>query len=169
MAVYVAAPERSGQAIGKYRGGMNTTWKIRQATPADADGLDLCMESAYATYQPRMGGKRLPPMDVDYAAEIQNYPTWVVESNGSIVGGLIMVFDKDEASIANIAVDPRCQGQGIGRALMNHAEATAREKHFSELFLATHVLLSENIALYQYLGWEEIARDETRVRMKKAI
>ncbi len=137
--------------------------------PGDSDGLKNCMESAYATYQERMGGKRLPPMDVDYSSEIQNYPTWVVESNGSILGGLIMVFEKDGASIANIAVDPKCQGQGIGSALMSFAESKARENNFSELHLATHVLLSKNISFYQHLGWEETERDETRVLMKKEI
>jgi N-acetylglutamate synthase-like GNAT family acetyltransferase len=148
---------------------MNSAWKIREATTADSEGLKNCMASAYATYQERMGGKRLPPMDIDYLSEIQNYPTWVAESNGSILGGLIMVFEENEASIANIAVNPKSQGEGIGSALMNFAESKAREKHFSELHLATHVLLNENISLYKHLGWEVTERDENRVYMKKVI
>lgn len=148
---------------------MNSLWNIRVATPADSDGLKSCMESAYAPYLERMDGKRLPPMDVDYSSEIKNYPTWIVELNGKIVGGLIMVFENNEASIANIAVAPKCRGQGIGGALMQLAESTAKEKGFSDLRLATHVLLSENLSLYQYLGWQETGRDETRVFMKKAI
>jgi len=127
------------------------------------------MESAYTAYQERMGGERLPPMDADYLSEIKNYPTWVIESEGSILGGLIMVFENDHASIANIAVDPNFQGQGIGGALMKFAESKANENSFSELHLATHVLLIENISLYQHLGWEETGRDETRVFMKKKI
>ena len=116
-----------------------------------------------------MGGVRLPPVDVDYLSEIKNYPAWVVESEGELVGGLIMVFDNDQASIANIAVDPKYQGQGAGGVLMRFAESIAREKGYSELCLATHVLLNENISLYQHLGWQETGRDETRVYMKKAI
>ena len=65
------------------------------------------MESAYAAYQDRMGGVRLPPMDVDYAAEIENYACWVVESAGEILGGLIMAFSADRAQIANIVVAPQ--------------------------------------------------------------
>jgi len=148
---------------------MDVTWQIREATPEDSDGLKSCMESAYATYQDRMGGERLPPMDVDYLSEIRNYPTWVVESEGSILGGLVMVFENDEASIANIAIDPKCQGRGIGGALMRFAESKAIEGSFSELHLATHVLLNENISLYQHLGWEETGRDKTRVFMKKKL
>ena len=127
------------------------------------------MESAYAAYQNRMGGERLPPMDVDYSLEIENYPTWVAESNGIIHGGLIMTFDNDEAKIANIAVDPESQGQGIGSALMHFAESKARENGFSELHLSTHELLKENIALYRHLGWEETGRAEFTVAMKKTI
>ena len=148
---------------------MNSKWKIREATPEDSNSLKNCMVSAYASYQERMGGNRLPPMDVDYSSEIDNYPTWVVESEGNILGGLIMMFEQGEASIANIAVDPRCQGRGLGSALMSFAESKAKEKHFSKLNLATHVLLSENISLYQHLGWKEINRDETRVFFKKVI
>jgi N-acetylglutamate synthase-like GNAT family acetyltransferase len=148
---------------------MNSPWQIREATAKDSEGLKDCMESAYATYQERMGGKRLPPMDVDYFSEIQNYPTWVVESKGMILGGLIMEFEESEALIANIAVDPKSQGKGIGSALMSFAELKAREKHFLELHLATHVLLNENISLYQHLGWKIIGKDETRIFMKKVI
>ena len=142
---------------------------IREATSEDSAGLSKCMEAAYAPYQARMGGVRLPPMDVDYSAEIKNYPTWVVESEGNIQGGLIMIFANDEASIANIAVNPQFQGQGIGRELLGFAEAKARDRKFSELRLATHVLLEENISLYRYFGWQETGRDGTRVLMKKEI
>ena len=148
---------------------MSLQWYIREANPGDADSLRNCMESAYTAYQGRMGGVRLPPMDVDYSSEIKNYPCWVVESEGSILGGLIMLFEKDQASIANIAVDPGFQGLGIGGALIRFAESKAKEYSFLELHLATHVLLNENISLYQHLGWKETGRDETRVFMKKEV
>jgi ribosomal protein S18 acetylase RimI-like enzyme len=148
---------------------MELAWNIRNATSEDSGSLKICMESAYATYLERMSGVRLPPMDVDYLSEIKNYPTWVVESEGSILGGLIMVFENDQASIANIAVNPKFQGQGIGGELMRFAESKARENNFSELRLATHVLLDENISLYRHLGWEVTGRDDNRVFMKKEI
>ena len=148
---------------------MRLEWHIREAIPRDADGLKNCMESAYAAYQDRMGGVRLPPMDVDYFSEIKSYPSWVVELEEVILGGLIMVFENDLASIANIAVDPRFQGQGIGGALIKFAESKAKERGFSVLQLATHILLKENISLYRHLGWVETGRDESRVFMKKKI
>ena len=148
---------------------MELSWQIREAVADDSIELKACMVSAYTAYQDRLGGERLPPMDADYLSEINNYPTWVVETPTGVVGGLIMVFEDAQASIANIAIDPACQGQGIGGALMKFAESRAIEKGYSELQLATHVLLNENISLYQYLGWEESDRDETRVLMKKLL
>jgi GNAT superfamily N-acetyltransferase len=144
-------------------------WTIRKAVIADAARLQRCMESAYASYQQRMAGQRLPPMDLDYDAEIQDFPTWVAEREGVIGGGLTMVFEDDYASIANIAVHPRFQGQGLGGALLRFAEIQAKDGSFSELRLTTHVQLVENISLYSHLGWNEYQRDNTRVYMKKTL
>jgi N-acetylglutamate synthase-like GNAT family acetyltransferase len=148
---------------------MKKQWIIRKAVIQDAAGLQNIMESAYSRYQERMSGKRLPPMDVDYSSEIRDYPTWVAESKGYIVAGLIMMFEDEFASIANIAVHPDFQGQGVGGGLMTFAETVAKEKAYPELRLATHILLTENISLYKYLGWSEIERDDVRVYMKKEI
>jgi len=127
------------------------------------------MVSAYSTYQKRTGGVRLPPMDANYLSEIRDYPTWVVESEGRVLAGLILVFQEDHASIANIAVDPEFQGHGIGGELMAFAESRARENDYAELQLTTHVLLEESISLYRHLGWEETGRTELKVFMKKKV
>ena len=148
---------------------MQLTWHIRQANTQDADGLERCMHAAYAAYRDRLGDERLPPLDVDYLSEITDFPTWVVESQGTIVAGLIMSFDQSEASIANIAVHPGFQGQGIGGTLMRFAEEQARQRSISRLHLATHVQLSENLSLYRHLGWLETARSGTTVFLKKTI
>jgi len=148
---------------------MRKNWLIRKAVPQDSKGLQYCMELAYAFYQDRLGGKRLPPMDVDYSLEIRDYPTWIAELNGNIVGGLIMIFEESYASIANISVHPELQGKGLGAELMQYAEKMAKEKGYIELRLATHVLLNENISWYIHLGWIEISRDDVRVYMSKKI
>lgn len=148
---------------------MKDQWSIRKAIPEDANGLQKCMELAYSSYQERMNGKRLPPMDIDYSLEIRDFPTWVAEQNGEIVGGLIMMFENDHASLANISVHPKFQGEGIGSALMAFAETIAKEQNYSTLRLATHILLTENLSLYLHLGWKETNRDNTRVYMEKRI
>lgn len=148
---------------------MKKQWLIRKAQSTDVDGLQQCMQAAYVGYQSRMHGKRLPPMDVDYAVEINEYPSWVVDWKGKIVGGLVMMYEQDYATIANIAVSPMFQGQGVGGGLMKFAGNMARQHGYRELRLATHILLTENLALYKHLNWQEIDRDEVRIYMKKNI
>jgi ribosomal protein S18 acetylase RimI-like enzyme len=58
----------------------------------------------------------------------------------------------------NVAVAPAAQGQGYGRALVGFAEAEARRRGHAQLRLYTHVLMTENLALYRRLGFEETGR-----------
>lgn len=144
-------------------------WTIRKAEAVDADALTQCMHAAYETYTSRFSGKSLPPMTVDYTEEIRSYPVWIAESDKTLVGGLILMPKENHMTIANIAVHPKFQGNGLGRGLLEFGESEAKRLGYSELQLATHILLSENISLYSYLGWSEIERDEYRVSMKKSI
>jgi GNAT superfamily N-acetyltransferase len=108
-------------------------------------------------------------VEIDYEDEIAFYPVWVAVSSGEIAGGLILMFEDDYTTIANIAVHPDYQGQGLGRGLMAFAENEARSRGYQEMHLVTHVLLPENVLFYLKLGWTESSRDETRVYMIKNI
>ena len=145
------------------------SWTIRKAVVSDAEILAECMHASYLIYTARLGGKTLPPMRVDYKEEIRTSPVWIAESDGMLVGGLILMPEEDHMTIANVAVRPRFQGNGLGRGLMEFGEAEAKKQRYSELRLATHILLTENISLYVYLGWSETDRDEYRVYMRKVI
>lgn len=144
-------------------------WNIRKGTIDDAKSLKSCMIIAYSKYLNRLNGKTLPPMDIDYEEEIASFPVWVAEFDKEIVGGLILMFEDKYTTIANVAVHPDFQGKGLGRGLMNFAECEAKCRGYSEIRLATHVLLTENISFYLNLGWIEIGRDDTRVYMKKDV
>ena len=142
---------------------------VRKAISQDSAGLQECMEKAYSIYLSRMDGKPLPPLTVDYADEIEHYPTWVIESEGRIAGGLVMVFKEKYASIANVAVHPDFQKRGFGKALLDFAQGMGNDRGYNEIHLATHVLLTENVSLYRHLGWVEYDRDDMRVYMKKRL
>jgi len=144
-------------------------WNIRKAIVDDAKNLKSCMDIAYAKYLNRLNGKRLPPMDVDYEEEIASFPVWVAESDKDVVGGLVLVPEDDYITIANVAVHPDFQRNGLGRGLMDFAESEAKGRGYLEILLATHVLLAENVSFYLHLGWSEIGRDDIRVYMKKNI
>ena len=144
------------------------SWSIRPAKIDDAEALTECMHAAYGEYSARFGNERLPPLAVDYAMEIQSFPVWVAKANGLLVGGIIMLPEKEHMTIANVAVSPQFQGKGLGRGLLEFAQTEARKLGYKELRLATHVQLVENIALYTHLGWSDIGRDENRIFMSKS-
>lgn len=61
--------------------------------------------------------------------------------------------------VLHVAENQQGQGQGIGGRLMKFAESEAGKRGFTELHLAIHALLSENISLYRHPGWEESGKD----------
>ncbi|WP_445476349.1 GNAT family N-acetyltransferase [Methanococcoides methylutens] len=53
------------------------------------------------------------------------FTVWVAESDNEVVGLLILMFENDHVTIANVAVRPDFQGTGPGRRLMYLAESEA--------------------------------------------
>jgi GNAT superfamily N-acetyltransferase len=75
--------------------------------------------------------------------------------------------------IENLAVRPEAQGTGVGRALMDFAELRARRLKMTRLTLYTHVVMTENQAIYAHLGFREVERRTAngyhRVYMEKPL
>lgn len=147
-------------------------WTCRRATPQDAEALAGCVIAAYQHYIPRLG-KPPAPMLADYPAAITHCQVWVVDNGGEIIGGLVLIPSGDYLLLDNVAVHPDHQGRGIGRALLELADAQAVAQAYGELRLYTHETMTENIALYTRLGWVETHREQqagyNRVFMRKQL
>lgn len=142
-------------------------WTIRKAEDRDAIGLSNCIEAAYAPYSARIDD--LPPVSADCAAEIAKYQVWVAEFDGKIVGALVLSPEERAMRLANVAVHPDHQGTGLGGTLMALADSESQRQSFCELRLNTHAAMTDNIALYRHLGWEECGRSGNKVSMKKGL
>jgi len=127
------------------------------------------MHAAYQPYVDRINPSDLPPLNVDYADEIRKSEVWIAESGGKLVGALVLAGGDDEFQIANIAVHPEFQGNGLGRGLLDFAQGEALQRGHTEMRLATHSALDENVSLYRYLGWTEFERVGSSVRMRKPV
>ncbi len=128
---------------------------IRPADAADLPEIERIVRDAYTKYIVRIG-KPPGPMEDDYPAHVRRHDVWVA---GDPIGGLIVLLGEDDHLLLdNIAVDPARQGQGIGRALMQFADAEARRRGYRELRLYTHETMVENIALYSRSGWVQTGR-----------
>jgi GNAT superfamily N-acetyltransferase len=132
-------------------------WRLRRAAPTDAPALARCVDVAYRHYIPRLG-KPPGPMLADYAEEIARHQVWVAEAERQLIGGLVLVPAQDYLLLDNIAVHPEHQGRGVGRALLELAEAEALSQGYRELRLYTHETMTKNIALYTRNGWVETHR-----------
>lgn len=130
---------------------------IRPAHRDDAPRVAACVDAAYRHYVARIG---MPPgpMSEDYEAVIHDLQTTVVEARGDIVAVLVLGVTHEGFLLENVAVLPEHQGTGIGRRLLELAEAEARRQGYDSIHLYTHELMSENLEMYARIGYEEYAR-----------
>ena len=145
---------------------------MRPACPEDAPAFRQLVQDAYGHYVARMGKPPGPMLD-DYDRRIAEGQAWVLKQDGQIVGLLVLEDLPGGALLLdNVAVAPSAQGKGYGRVLVAFAEAEARRRGHNEVRLYTHVLMTENLALYARLGFRETGRVSEkgyeRVYMSKA-
>jgi len=97
-------------------------------------------------------------MSADYSAAIAAGHAVVAEQGDLVIGYLIGYADGEAYFVENIAVDPQCQGSGIGGALLRHAIGEARRLNLPSIRLFTNAAMSENRSLYAHFGFVEMHR-----------
>lgn len=145
--------------------------QIRPAAKDDASAIAACVRQAYEHYIERMGQPPGPMLD-DYAEVIARHSVFVAE-DGALQGILVLIEEDGGILLDNIAVTPAAQGTGVGRTLLEFAEAEAKRRGYAAIDLYTHELMTENIALYQKICYRETDRREVkgykRVYMRKEL
>ncbi|HEX9033830.1 MAG TPA: GNAT family N-acetyltransferase [Streptosporangiaceae bacterium] len=131
------------------------TTALRNATVDDLPSIRQVIADAYAIYADRMDRPPAPVLN-DYLAETEAGQVWVVGT--PIAGVLVLVAGKDSLLVENIAVAPSRQGSGLGRRLMKFAEQRAAELGLPRVSLYTNVVMTENLAIYERLGYREVER-----------
>lgn len=76
--------------------------------------MQYVAEQAYSPYLPRMGGLRPGPMDTDYRTAVAESEAWVAESEGEVVGFLLLVAEEDGMLLENVAVLPPTTAEASG-------------------------------------------------------
>ena len=145
-------------------------YSLRPATREDTAKVTALINAAYRHYVERIG--MVPrPMTDDYAEVIQNDRVTVAEGDQTIVGVIVLTVTDEGFLIDNVAVDPAHRGKGIGKALLEFAEAEARRAGFDSIYLYTHEKMTENLALYARIEYVEYDRrsqgDFSLVYMRK--
>ena len=139
---------------------------------ADAPQVAELVNDAYSPYIERIGRKPGPMTD-DYTEIIDSHHVMVAEENGIIEGLIVLRITDEGFLIDNVAVRPAVRGTGLGRALLELADAEARQAGFDSIYLFTHEKMTENQALYSRIGYVEYDRrsqgDFNLVFMRKPL
>ena len=146
-----------------------SSFRIRDATPADVARTENIVRDAYSPYIVRNGATPGPMLD-DYPARVAQGFVHVLESEDGIEGLIVLILEPDDSCMLldNIAVSPTSQGKGHGRTLLQWAEDAARHGGFSRIRLYTQEVMTENIAIYTRRGYVETHR-ATEIGLKRVF
>jgi ribosomal protein S18 acetylase RimI-like enzyme len=144
----------------------------RPAKPEDAPGIAACVCEAYVHYIERIG-KQPGPMLEDYAEVVNQFQAHVAVAGSKVVGAIVLKITDEGFYLDNVAVRPSVKGRGVGRLLLELADAEARRQGYKSIYLATHELMIENRALYARVGYVEydrrVVNGYPRVFFRKAL
>lgn len=137
--------------------------------------MTALVDAAYRHYVDRIG--IVPgPMRDDYAAAVRDRQVLLAAPStapDALAGVLVLDVADEGFLLDNVAVHPDHQGRGLGRLLLDRAEAEAEAAGFDSIYLYTHELMTENQAIYAGRGYLEYARRTeqglTRVFMRKVL
>ena len=115
------------------------------------------VRAAFSVYLPRVTRPPLP-LSLDYAAAVAAGLVDVAIRGQDVAGMLLLKPEVDHLLLDVIAVDPACQGQGVGRQLLAHAEAEGRRRNLPEIRLLTNAAMTEAQAVYLRHGYAETHR-----------
>lgn len=129
---------------------------IRSATPADVESISSLLSMSFREYEHLYTSEAFAttvatPNQIE--DRMHQGPIWVALKNDVIVGSVSAVLKNKEVYIRGMAVNPSERGNGIGRRLLDRAEAFAVSNRCKRLFLSTTPFLSRAINLYEFYGF----------------
>ena len=133
--------------------------EIRPGGLADVPALERIACAAYKKYVARMG-REPAPMRADLALHCARDQVYVcADKDGTLLGyAIVLLEDGALPLLDNIAVLPQAQGRGIGTRLLARVEADLSAQGFTQYQLYTNEAMTENIAWYEKIGFEETDR-----------
>ncbi len=127
---------------------LKTQYKLR---PMQLDDLDAIIQIESTIYtHPWTRGNFSDSLNSGYSA-------WILESEGKIIGYSLMMMVMDEAHLLNLSIAKPQQKQGLGRYLLEHMLKIAKNHQATNMFLEVRPSNISAIALYENMGFSEMA------------
>ena len=131
-------------------------YSIRHATEADRIPLT---EMWARVVEENVGLGTEPPVDIEERAALWKIEgTFLAEADGEIVGSIHVQKSRHGYAEIGMAVARDWRGKGVGGALMDIAEAWAREQDVHKLSLGVFAHNDRAVALYRKHGFVEEGR-----------
>lgn len=121
---------------------------LRPMMPADVDQV-LAIERDIYPHPWSLGNFR--------DSLLAGYSCWVMEQARELVGYGVVMFGVQEAHVLNLSVRRAWQRRGLGRALLEHFLAVAREGGALRVFLEVRPSNGAARALYLARGFRQIS------------
>ena len=144
---------------------------IRQATPADAEGMAATVAEGFASYRDFAPPDWTAPDRLEFALGIAvrlrspHLRAWVAEQDGEQVGHVtflpasesrVPIDDPTLAHLEQLFVRPSHFGTGVAGRLLALATGEAREAGFARMRLATPVAHIRARRFYEREGWAPV-------------
>lgn len=127
---------------------LKTQYQLR---PMQLDDLDTIMQIEPTIYShPWTRGNFSDSLNSGYSA-------WVLESEGKMIGYALMMMVMDEAHLLNLSIAKPQQKQGLGRHFLEHMLKIAKNHQAANMFLEVRPSNISAIALYENMGFCEMA------------
>lgn len=122
-----------------------------QLRPMQMDDLDTVMAIEPTIYShPWTRGNFSDSLNSGYSA-------WVLELNQKMIGYALLMMVLDEAHLLNLSITKDQQKKGLGRYLLEHMLQIAKNHNAANIFLEVRPSNISAIALYENMGFCEMA------------
>ncbi|HVD01796.1 MAG TPA: GNAT family N-acetyltransferase [Candidatus Dormibacteraeota bacterium] len=135
--------------------------RIALAAAAEADAIAALCRRAWEPFRGRIDERVI----VDQVPSADEVTTWLTGGfelftatlDGELAGVIRCSFPTGTCFADRLAVAPERSGDGVGRALAEHAIARARRAGVTKVWVQAPTKLEEYVQLYRSLGFRESA------------
>ena len=133
--------------------GLENAPRIRRAGAADVEALARLINAAFVVEQPFIEGERIDPAGVRGYMEKGKF--LVAEDAAGLAGCIYVEFSGERGYLGLLGVEPRRQGTGLGRKLMDAAENYFRTAGCRAIDLRIISPRTPLPAFYEHMGYAQ--------------
>lgn len=145
---------------------------IRKANTNELHAINQCIRSAFSEYIAVLAGKPTA-LNTDFELLINQQQVYIATKENSVIAVMVIVVNTDYVLLKNVAVLKEFQNKGIGKELLEYAEAKAIRKGKSQIRVFTNSKLPKLIEYWSRNGFKETSQDNDKghviVHMSKKL